>query len=402
MTLPLDGLRVVELGEMAGAPFTGKLLAEMGADVVKIEKPGIGDTARAFGPFPGHVPNPEASGLFLYMNTGKRSVTLDVETVEGRRILDALLAGADVLLHDRGPAELASLGLDPDALLARHPRLIPAAVTPFGLEGPYADFPGTDLTTQAMSGYMGLTGHVDQEPLMAYGYQSQYYAGLTTLVAVLAALEGREEAGFHDYVDTSWQDGMATLMEGSTTHYSVTGEDRRRSGNRIEEIGPFVDVWPTIDGHVSITATTAQQWENLALAVGHPEWRDDPENATWEGRAANPVIDNTVREWFAENTTDSAMDILQALRIPSAPVLTCEGVLADPQVHARGTFVEVDHPVAGTLAYPHRALHVSDRDGAVEFPLRRAPLLGEHTAEVLAEAGIDAADLEHLRAQGVI
>ncbi len=219
---------------------------------------------------------------------------------------------------------------------------------------------------------------------------------------MLAALEGREEAGFHDYVDTSWQDGMATLMEGSTTNYSFTKKDRKRFGNRIEQAGPFVDVWETTDGHVSITATTAQQWENLALAVGHPEWRDDPANATWEGRAANPVIDNTIRAWFLENTTESAMDMLQALRIPSAPVLTCEAVLADEQVIARATFVEVDHPVAGTLAYPHRALHVADPDGPVEFPLRRAPLLGEHTAEVLAGVGVCAADLEHLRAQGVI
>jgi crotonobetainyl-CoA:carnitine CoA-transferase CaiB-like acyl-CoA transferase len=402
VTLPLDGLRVLELGSMAGAPFAGKLLAEMGADVVKVEQPGVGDPARAFGPFPGHRPDNEASGLFLYLNTGKRSLTLDVSTVEGRRLLELLLARSDVLLHDLLMSEAQEMGLDPDALPRRHPRLIPAAVTPFGLEGPYADFVGTELTTQAMSGYMGLTGNSDEQPLMAFGYQAEYYAGLTAFVTVLAALEGREAAGFSDYADISWQDGMATLMEGNTARFSVNGEDMHRSGNRIEGIGPFIDVWPTTDGHVAITATTVPQWEGLAIAAGHPEWRDDPANETWELRAANPEVDEGVRSWFAGVSTQEAMEVLQALRVPSAQVMTCADLLADPQVAARGLFVEIDHPKTGPLPYPHRALHITDPDGSVETLAIRAPLLGEHTVEVLGEIDVPSGDLEHLRALGVI
>jgi CoA:oxalate CoA-transferase len=402
MTLPLEGVRVLELGGMAAVPFAGKLLAEMGADVIKVERPGLGDPARSEGPFPGHVPDLEASGLFLYLNTAKRSVTLDTDTIEGQRLVELLLASSDILLHDYRLSEATDRELDPDALLARHPRLLPAAVTPFGWSGPYAEFPGTDLTTQAMSGYMGLTGNVDDEPLMAYGYQSQYYAGLVTVAGILAALEGREEFGFSDYLDTSWQDGMSTLMEGNTAAYSVEHEDHRRFGNRVERMGPFIDVWPTTDGHVAITATTLPQWEGLAVAAGHPEWRDDAANATWELRGANPEVDEGVRQWFAGVSTAEAMDVLQALRVPSAPVLRVSELLTDPQVVARDLFADIDHPKTGPLPYPLRALHIKDPDGPVEMLAVRAPFLGEHTAEVLAGLGVPASDLAHLRAHGVI
>ncbi len=398
MVFPLEGVRVVELGSMVGVPYAGKLLAEIGADVIKVEPPGAGDPARAFGPFPGHVPDTEASALFLYMNTAKRSMTLDVGTIEGRAILDRLLGTADVLLHDLTAEGARRAALDAETLEARFPRLLPAAITPFGHTGPYAELPGTDVTIQALSGYMGVTGNPGEQPLMAYGFQSQYSGALAVVVGVLAMLEGRAQWGEVDYLDVSMMDVMGATLEGVIAQFSAHGIDTHRNGNRLEHTGPFIDVFPTADGFVSITVTTVPQWEGLCFAMGRPEWIDDPALETWELRAANAELDHAIHEWFRGMTTQAAMEVLQELRVPSAPLLNCEELLVDPQALARSTFVEIDHPRTGVLRYPERTMLADGLDERFE----RAPLLGEHTFEVLAELGVPAIEFEHLRALGVV
>lgn len=395
--LPLAGLRVIEFGALVAAPFTGKLLAEAGADVLKIEPPGLGDEARSWGPFPGHLPDSESSALFLYANAGKRSITLAVETVEGRHLLRRLLETADVFLHDLQPARATALGLEDDALLRSYPRLVPAAVTPFGQTGPYADLPGTDLTVQALGGLMGITGLPARDPLMGYGFQAQYQAGLAAYVAILAALESREQTGRTDAADISWQESMAATAD-VVSQLGARGSGARRMGNRYDRTGPLIDLYPTADGYVSISVSTEAQWQGLTVAVGHPEWQDEPRHSTWEGRIEDPEVEHHIAGWCRSVSTAEAMEVLQTLRVPSAPLLGVEDLLHDAQADSRGLFADVAHPRAGAVRYPARAMLTE----GMELRYGRAPLLGEHNVEIYAELGLSPADLEHLRALGVL
>ncbi len=389
MGLPLDGITVIELGSMVAAPYAGKLLAELGADVVKLEPPGAGDPARLVGPFPRGVPDPETSALFLYLNTAKRSVELDPATADGRATLDRLLDRADVLIHDATAVRAATLGIDPETVLARYPRLIGCAVTPFGLTGPYAELPGTDLTLQALGGYMLVTGEPGRQPLMGFGHQAQYQAGIQAAIGVLALLEAREATGQVDYLDLSILEATGATFEARVAWHTTMGVEHVRMGNRLARHGPLVDLYPTFDGRIAIAPQAEHQWEGLCVALGHPEWRDDPAMSSWEKRAVSPELDAGVRRWFQSVTTAEAIEQLQVLRVPSALVLGCAGVLSDPQVQERRVFEEIDHPRAGRLPYAARTFLAADLEPRVE----RAPLLGEHNgyvATLLDEGGGEA------------
>lgn len=351
----------------------------MGARVVLVEPPG-GLALRRQRVAGAAAADPERGPLHLWLNAGKESVVLDLETPDGRAALGRLIKNADIVVHGEPPVRARRLGLMPDQL-AGHAALITVAVTPYGLTGPLADVPATDLTLMAESGLAGITGDPARAPLALYGHQPSYQGGLSAAVAAVAAVYERERSGRGDYVDISMLDAMAITLEEYVPFLAYSGKTKARTGNRTIYNGPLSDIYRTRDGFAGIMLNTVPQWEALTIALGHPEWQEDPRYATWESRVEHgDELGADIASWFAERTTADAVSELQDLRVPVAPSLDVPGLLADPQLAARDFFVTLGHPVAGPLQYPgDPALRTGPG-----LTFARAPLVGEHTDAVLA------------------
>jgi len=373
----LAGFTVLELGEHVAVPYGAKLLADLGADVIKLERPDGGDPSRWRGPQIDGAFDPERSGAFLYLNTSKRSVRLDLASDEGRAALIALARRADVLIEDRPPGELAELGLDYAALARHNPRLIVVSVTPFGQTGPNASHRSRHLNMYHAGGHsspFAAVGSEDRAPARAGGYLGEYDAGLTAALGTLAALYGRERTGRGQYVDCSKQEAMMCL-------------ERVTIGRFANEPNPFSGAGgpgglnTAKDGWVMLTALESHQWEGLRRAMGNPAWAEAEWCRTPADRMAN-VEELSARkdEWAQTRTRNEIYHAAQAEGTPAAPVHDVAEVLAWPQAQARGFFKEIDHPRAGRLRVPTAPYRFSKTPWAGT----RAPLLGEHDDEVLS------------------
>ncbi len=397
----LQGVRVVELVEGLAGAYCGKLLAGLGADVLKVEPPS-GDSLRRAGPFPEDHPNPEASGLFLHLNPAKRSVTLAIETETGRRLLGRLLDTADVLVHDLAPGRARAIGLDDASLRNERPSLVAAAVTFFGSTGPYADFAGTEIVAQALSGYMSLTGDPDREPLKPYGYLAEYQAGLHAAVAVMAAVLARDATDEGDLADVSVTEAACFALGGPPQLAWWFDRTLKRNGTRLIGVGgrhPYPSTLrPCADGWVHAHSNNRNP-ELLAALVGD-QWLASPEVLDAMTDRADE-IDAVVDRWLADKTKWQAVAAAQEMRLPFTEVLTPAELLEDREGHlrSRGELVEVEHPVAGTVTQLGPPVHL----GAGAWVSDRAPLLGEHTADVLCGTlGLTHDDLLRLRQAGVV
>jgi CoA:oxalate CoA-transferase len=381
---------VLEVAQEGAGPFCGKLLAEFGAAVVKVE-PLSGDAARRCGPFADDRPDAEGSLFFLYLNTGKRSVTLERHCRAGRRILDALLRYADVLITDE-----AVLPVPPPS---RYPQLICTVIRPFGLTGPAADWPATDLTVEALGGIMAIIGDPDRPPLKLGGEQALYLAGLNAAVATLMALAAREGTGMGQVVEISMQESLLTVLGNIPVLYTHLGQVARRLGSRHHRTHPTA-IFPCLDGYVGIAAQTPAQWEALCLLVDQPELLLDPRFATGTQCAAHADdLDGLLLPWFLARTRQQVMSACQARRIPVGLSCTIPELLADPQFAATQFFQTVEHPTTGAVRYPGRAFQVS---GASVLP-GRAPLLGEDNMRIYGGSlGLSQHECVRLRGQGVI
>lgn len=369
MALPLDGTVVIEVGASVGAAFCGKQLAELGARVIAVEPPGGGATRT--GPT---APDggPETAARHLFLDMGKESLVLDASLAADRRRIAALIDAADVVLHSLAPDGAAGLGLQPWQVEVDRPSLIVASVTPFGMDGPWANQPGTELTVSAQSSYMYITGDPDKMPLGPFAHQLEHAGGAVATIGVLAALAGRERDGHGEYVDVALIEvGTATLDAYVIGGYSWLGRNRGRLGNLI---GPY-DIFKTKDGFLHVASLSNQHWQGLALAAGKPELVDDPRLNTPIKRLENPdLIADVLREWSASLTSVELLDALQEMRVPSAISESMGDLMKDPQIEARGFLRDLDHPRAGTLRYPAQPF-LSD---SIELRLERAPLLDEH------------------------
>jgi crotonobetainyl-CoA:carnitine CoA-transferase CaiB-like acyl-CoA transferase len=401
----LGHIRVVELGELVAGPYAAKLLADLGAEVVKVEPPGLGDPARRRGPFPGDGPDQEQSGLFLYMNTNKRGVTLDLERPRGRELLWRLLGWADVLVENLGPGRIEALGLGFDALARANPRLVVTSVSAFGQDGPYRDRAACDLVVFHMSGYgYHLGGPVEdpraQPPLKAAEAQSEFVGGVNAALATLAALFSRDASGRGQHVDVSTLETMVPFSFGEIAGFVYDG----RTGSRLRSDNPpsgVVAVLPTSDGHVAISPREEHLWARWLDVMGNPPWADDERFRDRAARTANwATLEPLLAEWTRQRTKDEVARAAQAVRVPAFPVNAIDGVFAWPQLAARGFFQAVEHPRAGRLPYPTAPYRFSD-DG---WELRRpAPLLGEHNDEVFGDLlGCPPAELAELRRLGLV
>ncbi len=399
----LNGVRVIEWGSLVSAPFCGKVLAELGAAVIKVEPPGVGEAARQRGPFPAGAPHPERSGLYLFANLNKRGITLDLQSSRGRELLGRLLKSADVFLENQPLALVEELGLDYASLKERYPRLIVTSLSPYGRSGPYRHYRGTDLTANAMSGLSFGTGHPHREPLTTPLRQASYLAGVGAAFASIVALLGRDLTGRGQPVDVAEAQVVGTLLTGyHLPTYIYRGVAGWRSGNRMR-LGLFPNcVLPCKDGYICIDAPQMEQYRRFLDLLGEPDWMENPRYR--DRRAMSDQYpeeaESLIAPWFMERTKAEILQACLEQRIPCVPVQTFDETLADPQLNARDYFQQLEHTEAGTCRYPGPPYRLS---GAPARLVRPAPTLGQHNREVLGgELGLDAAELSQLERTGVI
>ncbi len=378
----LSHLRVVEAGCGVASAHAAKLLADLGADVVKIEPP-AGDALRAYGPFPGGRPDPEASGLFLYLNANKRGVVLDLADPGDRHRLARLLDRADLLIHDLEPSALGSHGLDPRSLRAAHPKLVATSITPFGLSGPHRDYRAYDLNVWNAGGLAFLNGagpgSDDLPPLRTFGHQALLQAGINAAIASLGALYARDTTGTGQIVEVSAQECVAAILELTYPFWPYCEMTATRLGNK--PIQPL-DFFACKDGWVFLCIVEEHQWRTFVATMGSPEWGTLDIFADRLSRAANwDALKPMIVEWMAEQSVEAIYQQLQSLRVPIAPVSTMGDLFASKHLHARGFFATFRHPHAGEHRVPGAPYVFSKTPWRL---VRPAPLLGQHTDEVLA------------------
>ncbi len=372
----LEGTRVVELSNEVGGAMAGRLLATYGADVIVVEPPG-GHAIRALPPRAGD--QPDQSILFAYLGAGKRSLVLDLEAPASREALRSVIADAAVVIDSHAPGQLASWGLDPAALIEEYPGLVVCSLTPFGQHGPRSWWRSTALTSSAAGGQMALCGDPDKPPLMTAGHQAHYQAGLHAFAAILTALYASRESGLGDWIDLSVQEVQATTLEGSGPGALINGNESGRSaGNTL-----FAQwgVQPCKDGFVGIAAMPRQSFA-VYDCIGHPELKDDPAFASGWSPDANAVLAYLIPEWTSQHTAAEIFAHATRFRAPFSMIPGPHELLEWPALRDSGFWRTVEHPVLGPHPLPTGPVVFGEghRGGAT-----RAPLLGEHTSEVLAE-----------------
>jgi len=392
MARALDGLRVLEVGHLVGAAYATKLLADLGADVIKIEPPGTGDAARRRGPFPGGVAHLETSGLHLYLNANKRGITLDLTKPHGRGAFERLVADADLLVHNVHPTEMASHGLDYARLSALNPRLVMTSIAPFGLTGPHARYRATDLVLWNAGGVATLNGdpaHPELPPLRAFGEQAGFQAGLHAAIPSLAALFARLTTGRGDHIEVSTQEALVSILELTFEFWPYCGLAASRLGAKPIQPLCFMQCR---DGWIFICCVEEHQWRKFVEIMGSPEWAEMELFENRLARGANfDALRALLQEWCAEQSVQDLYEKAQASRVPFAPVSTMGDLLASEHLRARGFFATVEHPTAGRLTMPGAPYKLA----ATPWELRRpAPTLGQHTREILEPLGIDVGALQ--------
>jgi crotonobetainyl-CoA:carnitine CoA-transferase CaiB-like acyl-CoA transferase len=379
----LDGTRVIDLSQGIAGPYATRLMADLGAEVTKVEPPG-GDYTRRLGPFPGDVPDPDKSGLFIHLNGNKKSVVLDLETDDGKALLRRLLANADALVESETPGRMAELGLSYGDLKSDFPKLVYCSVTPFGQTGPYAQHKGNSLAVLALSGLMYCTGDPDKEPLATGGEAADYIGALHAWVSLLAALEHRTKTGAGQHVDVSCLDAFGSADEYNTTMYAFLGAIRRRFYSR-HSIPTFPsEIYPCRDGHIVVIGGATGFPLMMAILIEQPELEQHPlfQNL-WMRTLQWQQFDDIIKPYLAEHDWEDLLTRAQELRVPFAAVLGPRTLLENAHLKERGFFVDVEQPGVGILPNAGIAFRMSE----TPLTVGPAPALGEQTDEVLGAAG---------------
>jgi crotonobetainyl-CoA:carnitine CoA-transferase CaiB-like acyl-CoA transferase len=375
--LPLAGVRVVELGAGIAGPGVGRLLAGYGADVVKVESP-AGDPSRRWGPFPGGAPDPEASGSFLWMNTGKRSVVADFGTEAGRQFVLDLVKRADLVVANHRPKAMRRWGFDFPSLQAVNPRLVMLSISNFGLDGPHSDFEASDLTAFATGGQMWMTGDPDGTPVKNFGGQAAHQAAFQGFAAALALLRGQRAHGLTDQVDLSIQEAQAAILEVNGPNAFNHGTESFRHGNVLRATW---GIYPCLDGYVGIHVLDRNLPEFFA-AMGREDLTETYLNPAKRAED-NDLLEAMIYAWCGDHTERELFQKGIDAGAPIAMLPRMGDLLEWPGLTDVGFWRYVEHPVAGTLPYPGPPAAL---DGG-RYRVTRPPLLGEHTVEVLRELG---------------
>lgn len=388
MSAPLKGIKVVELARILAGPWTGQTLADLGADVIKVESP-QGDDTRAWGPpfVQDDAGDDRDAAYFHACNRGKRSIAVDFRTDEGQEVVRRLVADADVLIENFKVGGLAKYGLDYESLRAVNPKLIYCSITGFGQDGPYAHRAGYDFMIQGMGGIMDLTGEPDGSPQKTGVAFADIFTGLYGVIGILAALRRRDETGEGEWVDMALLDAQVGVLANQALNYFVSGKAPRRLGNAHPNIVPY-QVFPASDGHLIIAVGNDGQFQRLCGVLGLPELATAPKFATNAARVASRS--ELVPLLIAETSARTRDDLLQALElegVPAGPINSVEDVFNDAQVRHRGLKVDLpaDDVAGGAVASVRTPIRFKNADLVLE---RAAPGLGEHTDEILAELGL--------------
>lgn len=390
--LPLSGVRVLDLSEGIAGPGCTKIMAQLGADVIKVERPRTGDVARSLPPFYKDRPHLEGSGLFLYLNMGKRGIILDMEKAQGRDLFRKLVAESQIVVESFSPGTMAAWGLGYSSLEALNPSLVMASITPFGQAGPYRDLIDSDIVLQALGGLLYITGDQGREPLRQGGNPAYFHAAMQSFSGIMGALFYAESTGVGEYLDIAVVECMAVNAMFSSLSYDLAGRILSRSGDRQP-------VFQAADGYVGFVLRP-ENWHAICQALGCPDLEHDPRFADEPSRQVNRA--EMLQEIAAAVSNKEKLELYrtaQEMRVPTGYVCTAADLLASPQYQDRDFLREVDHPLTGTLTYPGVPWKMDD----LPLVILKAPCLGEHNREVYQNLlGLGERELSALQAQSII
>ena len=403
--LALSDIRILDFTHYVAGPYCTKLLADYGADVVKVERPGTGDGARRIGPFPNDTPHPEKSGTFLHLNTNKRSITLDLKTDEGRQTALDLASRADAVVESFRPGAMECLGLGYEALSEVNPSLVVTSISNFGQTGPYRDWRGSEIIFYGMGGELYSTGISEKEPLKLGGTVGLYQAGTIAAYATLGAIFEARDSGSGQHVDISIMETQAGSIDRRMSMllaYQYNGEITERTplGAASGSGGYPAGVYPCANGYFQFTGG-GNYFPRVLEMLDYPgeisgeEWLTPESQADEDMRGLFEVV---FYPWLLERNKAEIWEQAQKSRVLSGPLNTMEDLHADPVFQERDAFAEVEHPEAGSLTYPGRPFIMGATPWAIRSP---APLLGQHTKEILAELGYTETEISSLRKGGV-
>ena len=394
-TLPLDGIRVLDLTQLMAGPYCTMMLADMGADVVKVEKPNGGDDTRRMGP-----PFIEGeSAAFLGINRNKRSIVIDLRSDSGRELAQRMARESDILVQNFRPGALERMGLGYEQVREINPALVYCTISGFGATGPYARRGGFDLVAQGMSGLMSVTGHTGGPPAKVGVPVCDLNAGMFGAIGILTAYINRLRTGQGQHVDTSLLEGGIAYTFWESAMYFATGDIPEPMGSAHRLTAPY-QAFETSDGYVNIGAANQANWERLCAAIGRDELVTDPRFVEPRDRMNNvDELVSTLEGTFAQHTSDHWLEMLEAAGVPAGPINDLAQVYDDPQVRAREMMVEIDHPVAGRVKNIGIPIKLSETPGRLQRP---APTLGQHTDEVLRDLGCSDDEIVKLRSGGAV
>jgi len=398
----LSGITILDLTQGISGPYTTKLLADYGATVIKIEKPGVGDMARRIGPFPNDSPHLETSGMHLFLNTNKKSLTVNLQTNAGVKIIRELVATADVLVESYKPGTMDKFGLGYSDLKSINSKLSYISISNFGQTGPYKDYGLSEIVLYAMGGEMYSTGLEDESPLMLGPDMSLFQGGAVAAVASLGAIYGAELDGIGQHVDVSLMECLAGSIDrrmATALAYEYTGEITERKA--LSTVGYPLGVYPCADGYFELVGGVLR-WNQVVQMLGSPPELLDPKWSTPEAMQ-DPDLKSEFEEiffpWILEKTKQELWQLSQANNIQSAPLNNMEVVVADPYFKEQEYFTNISHPIAGDFLFPGAPWVMQETPWEIQTP---APQLGEHTGELLGNIGYTEDDLVRLREQNCI
>jgi crotonobetainyl-CoA:carnitine CoA-transferase CaiB-like acyl-CoA transferase len=400
---PLEGLRVVDLTRALAGPFCTMMLGDLGADVIKVERPSHGDESRGWGPpFVGqpYGPYPGESAYFLAANRNKRSITVNLKSDEGQEIVRRLAANSDALVENFRTGTLDEVGLGYDAMREVNPRLVYCSISGYGRTGPYAERPGYDFVIQAEGGMMGITGPEEGAPYRVGIPIVDITAGMFAATAILAALRARDLSGEGQLIDLSLLDSQAALLTNVASNYLIGGEPHRRLGNAHPNITPY-EAFRARDRWFALAAANNRQWSALCQAISRPELATDPRFADNGARVAHRAeLRAILDEAFQARDAGEWLAALRQAGLPCGPINTVPEVFNHPQAEAREMVLEAEHPTAGTLHFPGFPYKLSETPAALRQP---PPRLGQHTEQVLSNLlGYAPSAVVALREKGII
>ena len=394
--LPLGGIRVLDLSRILAGPYCTMTLGDLGAEVIKVERPGTGDDTRTWGPpFAGGE-----SAYYLCCNRNKKSIAIDLKTPTGTELVKELAKVSDVLVENFTPGLMKRFGLDYETLRELNPRLVYCSITAYGQDGPYRDRPGYDMVLSAVGGLMWITGPQGGEPCKVGVAITDVVTGVQASGAITAALFWRERSGRGQYIDASLLDVQVSALANIASNYLVAGQEAQRWGTAHESIIPY-QVFRTQDRPIAIAVANQKLWVNFCKLVGKEEWTDDPRFESNAKRVENrEVILPLVAEVMAQKTCDEWVELFVEASIPCGPVNNMENLFVDPQVLHRSMVAKVPHPTIGTLQLSGIPIKYAETPATIRRP---PPLLGEHTDEVLTDVlGYPPDKIQALRQQGAI